>query len=575
MKLKLSDHLALPLDAVTQAIGILAKRRAGKSYLARRLAEQLLKALQQVVIIDPKGDWWGIRSAANGKRPGFPVTILGGERGDIPLEPSAGDVVAKLAVEERANLLLDMSMFRKHEIATFMTGFLEGLYRLKAREEFRTAMMLIVDEADAVAPQRPQKGEERMLGAAEDIVRRGGQRGIGCTLVTQRSAVLNKNVLTQCQVLVGLRTIAPQDLNALKEWIDVHGTAEGRKILMESLPSLPVGDAWIWSPGWPTDGGIFERIHVLPIETFDSGATPKPGEKRKEPKAPAEIDLDALRRQMAATIERAKADSPKELRRRIADLEKQVQAKTPAAAPAKEKRVEIQVLDEKLVERLEKAIERHAAIQLEATEKGKTTLAIITNLQFAIVAARKVPESRSAPAVRPVLRAVAAPARDRIARADGNGKAATLGRGEIAVLTAIAQHGDQGVTREQLTVLTGYRRSTRDTYLQRLGFSGLVLQTGDRFEASAAGVASLGSDFEPLPTGDALREHWMQRLPEGEKKILGLLIEKYPDRVDREAISEATGYARSSRDTYLQRLNARRLVDISFQGVAPSEMLFS
>ena len=48
----------------------------------------------------------------------------------------------------------------------------------------------------------------------EDIVRRGGQRGIGCTLVTQRSAVLNKNVLTQAQMLVVLRTIAPQDLAA-------------------------------------------------------------------------------------------------------------------------------------------------------------------------------------------------------------------------------------------------------------------------------------------------------------------------------------------------------------------------
>ena len=247
--LHLAPRLSLPLDAVTQTIGILAKRRAGKSYLARRLAEQLLHARQQVVIVDPKGDWWGIRSAADGKGPGFTVTILGGERGDVPLEASAGEVVAKLAVEERADLLLDLSLFRKHEVATFMTAFLENLYRLKAREDFRTAMMLVVDEADAVAPQRPQKGEERMLGAAEDIVRRGGQRGIGCTLVTQRSAVLNKNVLTQCQVLIGLRTIAPQDLDALKEWIDVHGTAEDRKILIESLPSLPVGDAWIWSPG--------------------------------------------------------------------------------------------------------------------------------------------------------------------------------------------------------------------------------------------------------------------------------------------------------------------------------------
>ena len=207
MKLRIAENLVLPLETVTQSLAVLAKRRAGKSYLARRLAEQLFRAGQQIVIVDPKGDWWGIRSSADGKAPGLPVVILGGERGDTPLETGGGEIVAKLVVEEGVSALLDLSLFRKHELATFMTGFLENLYRLKAREIYRTPVMLILDEADAIAPQKPQKGEERMLGAAEDIVRRGGQRGIGAMLVTQRSAVLNKNVLTQAQVLIALRTI--------------------------------------------------------------------------------------------------------------------------------------------------------------------------------------------------------------------------------------------------------------------------------------------------------------------------------------------------------------------------------
>jgi DNA helicase HerA-like ATPase len=65
-----------------------------------------------------------------------------------------------------------------------------------------------------------------MLGAGEDIVRRGGQRGIGCMMITQRTAVLNKNVLTQCEMLVALRTISPQDLKAMQAWIDVHGSSK-------------------------------------------------------------------------------------------------------------------------------------------------------------------------------------------------------------------------------------------------------------------------------------------------------------------------------------------------------------
>jgi DNA helicase HerA-like ATPase len=262
-RLRIADKLSLPLETVTQTFGILAKRRAGKSYAARRLAEQLFKAGQQIVVIDPKGDQWGIRSAADGVSPGLPVVILGGERADVPLEVHSGEVVAKLVVEERVSVLIDLSLFRKHEVATFMSAFLENLYRLKAREIYRTPMMLIVDEADAIAPQKPMKGEERMLGAAEDIVRRGGQRGIGCALITQRSAVINKNVLTQVQILVTLRTIAPQDLAAVDAWIDVHGTEEERKMLKSSLPSLPTGDAWFWSPGWPTADGIFQRVHTI------------------------------------------------------------------------------------------------------------------------------------------------------------------------------------------------------------------------------------------------------------------------------------------------------------------------
>ena len=54
-----------------------------------------------------------------------------------------------------------------------METFLEALYRLKALERFRTPAMLRIDEDDAIAPQRPQPNEARMLGAAEDEGRPG------------------------------------------------------------------------------------------------------------------------------------------------------------------------------------------------------------------------------------------------------------------------------------------------------------------------------------------------------------------------------------------------------------------
>src|SRR5438128_1179454 len=136
--LRIACDLELPVDAVTETIAILAKRRSGKSYTARKLVEQLLDAHLQVVIVDPKGDWWGLRSSADGSRPGYPILIAGGEHADVPLDPDAGEALAGFVIEQRVNLLLDLSLFRKHAVATFMTGFLETLYRLKAREEYRT-----------------------------------------------------------------------------------------------------------------------------------------------------------------------------------------------------------------------------------------------------------------------------------------------------------------------------------------------------------------------------------------------------------------------------------------------------
>jgi len=108
--------------------------------------------------------------------------------------------------------------------------------------------------------------------------------------------------------------------------------------------------------------------------------------------------------------------------------------------------------------------------------------------------------------------------------------------------------------------VTGYKRSSRDAYIQRLRERGYVEHAGERVVATDAGVAALGDAFEPLPKGTALQEYHLGRLPEGERRVLAMLLAAYPGAVERAAIDDATGYKRSSRDAYLQRLGARELV---------------
>lgn len=158
-----------------------------------------------------------------------------------------------------------------------------------------------------------------------------------------------------------------------------------------------------------------------------------------------------------------------------------------------------------------------------------------------------------------------------------NGAAMTsLSSGERAVLTAIAQNGPRGATKEELTVVTGYKRSTRDLYVQELARAGLVERRDGSIFATPSGVGALGPDFEPLPTGDRLLAHWLAKLPEGERLFLEILARSYPEAVSKEKLGQIAEYKRSTRDLYVQQLVRRQLVE-KFGGpgrVRASPLLF-
>jgi hypothetical protein len=63
-------------------------------------------------------------------------------------------------------------------------------------------------------------------------------------------------------------------------------------------------------------------------------------------------------------------------------------------------------------------------------------------------------------------------------------------------------------------------------------------------------------------------------LPTGELAILEPLIAAHPAAVDRDALTEATGYKRSSRDAYIARLKSKELVKTTSDGVKASDTLF-
>lgn len=313
-RLHISETLSLPLDFVAMTAAILARKGSGKTYTSAVVTEEMLEAGQQVVVLDPVGVWWGLKSSADGQHAGYPIAIFGGEHGDIPLLSSSGELIAEAIVEHGFSCILDLSLMTKGEMARFAACFLEALYRRN-----RNSMHLVVDEADAFAPQRTFGVDDaKTLGAMQSIVRRGRARGIGVTMITQRPQVLSKDVLTQADVLIALRLGHPKDIDAIEEWVNVHAEPKEAKAMVDSLPSLPTGTAWVWGPML----NIFEKVGIRRRKTFDSSATPKPGEKTIAPKVLAPIDMKRLGEAIAQTAEEQQANSPDALRRRIAELER-------------------------------------------------------------------------------------------------------------------------------------------------------------------------------------------------------------------------------------------------------------
>src|SRR5205807_1692804 len=101
-------------------------------------------------------------------------------------------------------------------------------------------------------------------------------------------------------------------------WIKFHAGEAKRQEVLTTLPVLDDGQAWVWSPEWLE---VLRKLTFRRRETYDSAATPKPGQKRPAPKRLAPVDLERLRTKMAGTIEKAEATSVPKLQAKIRELE--------------------------------------------------------------------------------------------------------------------------------------------------------------------------------------------------------------------------------------------------------------
>lgn len=559
--LHVAEGIDLPLELITSSNGILAKKGAGKTSAAVVLLEEMNQVGVPVIVVDPKGDWYGIRTSASGDRPGLPIPVLGGRHGDIPLDATTGELVADLLVDQQLSAILDVSEFTKAELRRFLKAFGDRFYR----RADRTPTHLFLEECHEYLPQQVRGEDAALVETWQRIVKQGRFKGLGVTMASQRSAAVNKDVLTQIDNLFVLRTTAPQDREAIKAWIDVH--ADSKSILAD-LPTLQTGECWLWQP----ERGEPVKFRFRLRHTFDAGTTPRVGEIAAAPARTtlADVDLAAIAAAITPHQDAPSSSSNSDasrLRTENARLRRELAAAT--SAPPREKIVEIPVpvpIDAATIDTLRRAIADLSAAVDQLAEHEHTSAP---------------PRTAAPPRTRPVPTTPKPKAAAVVDRPSTNGTSTdspALRSGAQRMVLALGRMAPLRLTKSQWGTVARLKTSggTWSTYLSDIRRAGYLDETAAGYTLTDAGFDYLGGRPEPLSPRE-LQDHYRAVLRRGAATMLDALINAYPDSLTREQLGAAADMATTGGtfSTYLSDLTRNGLARKTDTGLAATDILMN
>lgn len=559
----IADSLTLPLETVTEKLAFLGRTGSGKTYAAMKLAELMLNAGAQIGALDPVGVWRALRvPGPDGKA--FEVYVFGGLYGDLPLEPTAGALIADVVCDRGISFVLDVSQFIPSEQQRFARAFADRFFQRKKAAP--SAVHLFLEECQEFIPQNPMGDEALTLHAFQRLWKLGRNFGIGGSLISQRPQEISKKAFNMSGTLFAFQMTGPQERKAVREWVADHGIATD---IESVLQKLRVGEPHVESPMFLE---VSKTVRILPKITADLSSTPKVGASTAAKRPLTPIDVEQLKTALAATIEKTKADDPKELRRQIVELKRQVRTlELSKPEPVKPERVEVSVLtdtDREFLKELSN-IAKVVVSDLENMLHVSSEIAAICQKATTAPAEKssyKIPDKRQ-PERQPQQ-----------SRPAGHDSQSELGNsGKRRMLIALAEN-PAGITASKLSILTGISRTggTFRTYIGALKQAGFVDGGSDLLRITQAGINAVGN-YDPLPTGPDLIAYWQRELGDsGMKAIFNVLVSSYPRALSRYDIATVTGIAESGGTfrTYVGKLKTLELIEGRSE-LRASEVLFA
>lgn len=582
--LKISKEISLPPDVVTQTLAMIGRKGAGKTYLATMVAEQMLDIHAQVIVVDPVGNWWGLRVGADGKSKGKEIFVIGGDHGDIPIIPTAGAKIARLLVEKGVSAVLDVSGFRIGEHKKFAAEFAEEFFHLKKAN--RSPVHIFIEEAQKLIPQRVGPEEARMVGAFEQIVRLGRNYGIGCSLVTQRPQSVNKEVLSQVECLCVLQVTGPHERKALEEWVYESGQKEPRTLIGE-LPGLGRGEGYVWSPSWLR---IYKKVHFSQKQTFDASATPEVGKKTKQASLSA-VDVESIKKDMAEVVEQAEKDNPIVLRRKIVELERELSKdkyplKTIVDGDALNKALEPHITAFRSVEQGYKNVieqwEKYVDDIFQTTNSFTVQMRDLmknppkkeAGISYIIPKTMNVYKTD----YKKIIEIDTVVGKDKPVMMIGEMENDKIQGGALRMLKVLVSRYPMKLSKVQLGTFSKLKSSsgTFATYLSILVSSAYIIKENDLYSATQAGIDYIGEAPNAPQNADEVIAMWKENLQGGARRMFDYLVEIYPSKVNKAELGLSTGMIPTSGTfgTYLSILRSNGLVDVERSEVKLSDNLF-
>lgn len=302
--LTISRDLNLNLeDLIGQCIAILGIRGSGKSNTAGVIFEELLQNDYPLSIVDIEGEYFGLKEK-------YEVLVVGkGEGVEIEIDAQCAAEIAQVSMEQNVPVVLDLSGFLSDERTELLKAYLSALWNLAGT--LRKPYMIGIEEAHEFIPQGVKNELKEMIAR---VALRGRKRGLGAIVVSQRSAKVDKDVLSQAGMLFLHRVVHEVDMRVYSELLPWRKTE-----VKEIINSLDTGDCMY------VNGDNILPIYVRERSTFHAGFTPT----LETVKSPA---LRSVSTSIIQTIEKAREGkgpvSPMDqLEQRIEKLEGMLDAK--------------------------------------------------------------------------------------------------------------------------------------------------------------------------------------------------------------------------------------------------------